>query len=89
MYNGVTMQTFPNTVEPEQKRSPITPLSIVLGFVLVFFCGILVFVYITTKRINPVMLDQHGQRLDSQSQPEQPSPSATKAKQPTPPAAAH
>ena len=89
MNNGVTMQNFPNAAEPQQKPSPITPLSIVLGVVFVFFCGILVFVYITTKRINPVMLDQRGAQLDSQSQPGQPSPSPTKAQQPAPPSTAH
>jgi len=83
------MPSFPTHAEPEQKRSPITPLSVVLGFVFVLFCGILVFVYITTKRINPVMLDQHGARLDLQSQPEQTSPPAAKIQQRAPVAAAH
>ncbi|MGO9339012.1 MAG: hypothetical protein ACLPY1_16080 [Terracidiphilus sp.] len=88
MHNGVAMQPFPNPAEPEQKRSPITPLGIVLGLVIAFFCAVLVFVYIATKRINPVMLDQHGAPLDSQSQPAQSSPPAAKAKQPAQPPAA-
>ena len=83
------MPNFPDAAESQQKRNPVTPLSIVLGVVFVFFCGILVFVYITTKRINPVMLDQHGAQLDSQSHSDQPSPSATQAQQPAPPSTAH
>ena len=34
--------------------------------VFVVFCGILIFCYIATKRINPVMLDQQGRPLDSE-----------------------
>jgi len=75
MHNGVTMPTFSTPVEPVVKRSPVTPLSIVLAIVFVTFCGILVFAYVATKRINPVMLDQQGHPLDAQSQPVQPSAS--------------
>lgn len=90
MYNGVAMQAFPNPAEPVQKRSPITPLAIVLGLVFAFFCAVLVFVYITTKRINPVMLDQHGVPLSSQPQPTTPaSPHDAKAQQPEQPLAVH
>lgn len=85
MNNGAAMQTFPNPAEPVQKRSPITPLSIVLALVFVFFCGVLVFVYVTTKRINPVMLDQQGRPLASQSQPAQSPPPTAKAQQPAQP----
>lgn len=81
MNNGAAMQTFPDHAEPVQRRSPITPLSIVLGLVFVFFCAILVFVYIATKRINPVMLDQQGRPRDSQSQPEKSSPPTANAQQ--------
>lgn len=89
MNNGVAVQHFPSPDEPAQKRSPITPLSIVLGLVFVFFCGILAFVYITTKRINPVMLDQQGHSLDLQSQPTQSSPPTANAQQPPQPAETH
>ncbi len=91
MKNGAAMQTFPDPAEPLEKRSPITPLGVVLALVFVFFCGILVFVYITTKRINPVMLDSQGRPLDSESQPAQPSQStrpAAQARQPAQPSTA-
>jgi hypothetical protein len=87
MQNGVAMQSFPRPAEPVQKRSPITPLGIVLVLVFVFFCGVLVFVYIATKRINPVMLDQQGRPVNSQ--PAQSSQPSTKSQKPTRPSAAH
>jgi hypothetical protein len=83
------MSTFPDPAERIQKPSPITPLSVVLALVFVFFCSILIFVYITTKRINPVMLDSQGRPLDSQTQPAQSSPPAEKGQQPAQPTAAH
>ena len=45
----------------------VAPLTVVLGAVFVFFCSVLVFVFIATKRANPVMLDQHGKPTNSQS----------------------
>ena len=89
MHNGVTMHTFPNPAAEAQKRSAITPLSIVLGLVLVFFCAILVFVYVTTKRIHPVMLDQHGAPVDSQPRRDTTSPPAAEADKPVHTPAAH
>jgi len=47
----------------------MAPLSVVLGVVFVVFCGILVFVYVATKRANPVMLDMQGRPLDQSSAP--------------------
>jgi hypothetical protein len=41
-------------------KKRVAPLTIVLGCVFVFFCFVLVLVYAETKRINPVMLDEHG-----------------------------
>jgi len=53
-------------------RRPIAPLQILLAVVMVVFCGILVFVYVATKRANPVMLDQQGKPLDRHSDSAQP-----------------
>jgi hypothetical protein len=53
--------------QPEEKRRT-APLTIVLAVVFVVFCGILIFCYVATKRINPVMLDQQGRPLDSSAQ---------------------
>ena len=53
---------------PAQRR-PVAPLTIVLGVVFVFFCSVLIFVFVATKRAHPVMLDQQGKPLDSESQP--------------------
>ncbi len=41
------------------KRKP-APLTYLLGFVFVLFLGILVFVYVVTKKTNPTILDEHG-----------------------------
>ena len=48
-------------------RKRVAPLTVLLAVVFVMFCGILVFVYVATKRANPVMLDQQGKPLDSGS----------------------
>jgi len=50
------------------RRSPVTPLTIVLSLVMVFFCAVLIFVYAATKRANPVMLDQQGRPLQPSAQ---------------------
>lgn len=63
---------------PNNKR--VAPLTVLLGVVFVVFCGILVFVYVATKRANPVMLDQDGKPLDQSSQSAKPN---------TPPSGAH
>jgi len=49
------------------RRSSITPLTVLLGAVMVFFCAVLVFVYAATKHANPVMLDQQGHPLNRSS----------------------
>ena len=48
-------------------KKRVAPLTVLLGIVFVTFCGILVFVYVATKRANPVMLDQNGQPLNQGS----------------------
>ncbi len=54
----------------ESTRYPrrTAPLTIVLGVVMVFFCSILIFVFVATKRAHPVMLDQQGRPADQSSQ---------------------
>jgi len=49
------------------RRNPVTPLTIFLCLIMVFFCAVLVFVYAATKRANPVMLDQNGHPLTQSS----------------------
>ncbi len=61
------MELTNSLAQPEEKRRT-APLTIVLAVVFVVFCGILIFCYIATKRINPVMLDQQGKPLDSGTQ---------------------
>jgi hypothetical protein len=58
--------TYPLTVTPPS-RKPVAPLSIVLAIVFVAFCGILVFVFVATKRANPIMLDSQGKPLNQGS----------------------
>ena len=55
--------------ETTKLNKRVAPLTVLLGVVFVVFCGILVFVYVATKRANPVMLDQQGKPLEQQSQP--------------------
>jgi len=57
-----------NSLEPPADKRRTAPLTIVLAVVFVVFCGILIFCYVATKRINPVMLDQQGRPLDSSAQ---------------------
>lgn len=52
----------------ETQRKKVAPLTVVLGIVVVFFCSVLIFVYVATKRAHIVMLDQNGKPLDSGSQ---------------------
>jgi hypothetical protein len=40
---------------------------VLLGFIFVFFIGILVFTFVATKRANPVMLDQNGNPMPQSS----------------------
>lgn len=49
-------------------RRPIAPLTVVLAVVFVAFCGILIFVFVATKRANPVMLDQQGRPISQSSE---------------------
>jgi hypothetical protein len=47
-------------IASERAGKKPAPLAYFLGFVFVFFIGILVFCYAVTKRTNPVFLDEHG-----------------------------
>jgi len=67
VFKGATME-LTNSLEPPADKRRTAPLTIVLAVVFVVFCGILIFCYIATKRINPVMLDQQGRPLDSTAQ---------------------
>lgn len=58
------MTTFPNAIGCEATRRRVAPLTIVLSVVFVFFCCILIFVFVATKRANPVMLDQQGHPIN-------------------------
>jgi len=51
-----------------QTRKRVAPLTIVLAAITLFFCAVLIFVYIATKRANPVMLDQQGRPPSQDSQ---------------------
>jgi len=51
-------------------RSPLrkqgSPLLYFLALVMAVFIGILVFVYIVTKRTHPIFLDEHGHPTNAQ-----------------------
>ena len=52
----------------QPRRSSVNALTMFLCLIMVFFCAILVFVYVATKRASPVMLDQQGRPLQPSSQ---------------------
>lgn len=62
------MTTSSQPVPQVQQRRPVAPLTVVLAVIMTFFCAILIFVYIETRRANPVMLDQQGHPLGSPAQ---------------------
>lgn len=64
-----TSETLPANTPPSKR---VAPLTVLLGVVFVVFCGILVFVYVATKRANPVMLDQQGKPLGQSAAPAKP-----------------
>ena len=49
---------------PDKKKPAF--LTYFLGFVFTLFIGLLIFVYVVTKRTNPVMLDQYGKPVASE-----------------------
>lgn len=49
---------------PAKKKQAF--LTYFLGFVFAFFIAILIFIYVVTKRTNPVMLDQNGKPVASE-----------------------
>jgi len=49
------------------KRNQASALAYLLVFVFALFIGILVVVYVITRRSNPVMLDEHGKPVSSNS----------------------
>lgn len=49
---------------PEKKKPAF--LTYFLGFVFMLFIGLLIFVYVVTKRTSPVMLDQYGKPVASE-----------------------
>lgn len=48
-----------------QKKSALSPLTVLLGFVMLLFCGILIFAYYESKLANPIMLDETGHVKDN------------------------
>ena len=61
------MSTLAITTSSARKKS--APLVYLLGVVMALFIGILIFVYVTAKRTNPVFLDEHGKPATSSSGP--------------------
>jgi len=49
------------------KRNQGPALAYLLVFVFALFIGILVVVYVITRRSNPIMLDEHGKPVSSTS----------------------
>jgi len=59
------MTTAQPTILTSKRKG--TPLGYFLMFVFALFIGILVVVYIITKRSNPIMLDEHGKPVPTSS----------------------
>lgn len=56
------------TPSQTQRRRTVAPLTVVLAVTMSFFCAVLIFVYVETRRANPVMLDQQGHPLNQGAQ---------------------
>ena len=52
--------------EPRKKTQPLTVL---LSVMFIFFVGLLITVYVVTKRAHPIILDQNGHPVEEQSAP--------------------
>jgi hypothetical protein len=52
----------------QPRRSSVNALTVFLCLIMVFFRAVLVFVYVATKRANPMMLDQQGRPMQPSSQ---------------------
>jgi uncharacterized membrane protein len=59
------MEGMSSMIEASPNQRRIAPLTVVLGIVFVFFCAILVFVFVATKRASPVMLDEQGKPINA------------------------
>lgn len=70
----MNMDTAANSRKPKQS----SVLLVVLGLVMVLFIGILIFVYVVSKRANPVLLDETGKPLNSQPAPNHPQASQSR-----------
>jgi len=53
-------------IPASSKRKQGSALSYLLIFVCALFIGILVVVYVITKRTNPIQLDEHGKPVSTQ-----------------------
>ena len=53
---------------PRNKGKLPRAFMALLAFVMVFFITVLIFVYVATKKANPIMLDQNGKPLPESSQ---------------------
>lgn len=59
------MDEIQNTIKPSPNQCRVAPLTVVLGVIFAFFCSVLIFVFVATKRANPVMLDLQGRPTNS------------------------
>jgi len=57
------MSTLAITTDSPRKKA--APLAYFLGAVFALFIVLLIFVYVVTKRTNPVFLDEHGKPVSS------------------------
>jgi len=58
------------------KRKQGSPLVYFLAFVFCVFIGILVFVYMVTKRTHPIYVDEHGKPVNAQTTDQQSKPAS-------------
>ncbi|HTS68060.1 MAG TPA: hypothetical protein VMO17_03680 [Terriglobia bacterium] len=58
------MNNVTNAANLSRKQG--SPLFYFLAFVMAVFIGILIFVYIVTKRTHPIFLDEHGKPTNAE-----------------------
>ena len=47
-------------MKDDQPRKSSSFFPVFFGLIMLLFCGILVFAYYSSKRANPIMLDEQG-----------------------------
>ncbi|MFB3813859.1 MAG: hypothetical protein ACE14L_07080 [Terriglobales bacterium] len=56
------------TIQAHSRHTPAPALGYFLAFVMALFVGILIFIWVASKRANPILLDESGKPVASSPQ---------------------